>query len=195
VVAVAYASSAYGPSVCHAEDVDVGVLPDGAYVVTFIHISPQAPQGVVWNTPGGGFVVWSRGATECSSSPRFEVSPMPPAAGRAFTLTEVEASPVGVYPATAVVTGKEIRVDDLALYGPPPGHVGCLRSPVTMTVDTPGLYMVHWYRAGIGFPLPDPPPIGSFSLQVVAAAPLLDPRALCALFVLLAIAGAWILRR
>ena len=193
VTALTYSPYSGGPAACHAEDVDVGVLPDGAYAVILLYPASQAPLGVALSTPSQGYIVWYGGFTQCSTPPRFIVSPLPPTTGQSFTLTRIEAMTLPPYPAATVhVSGNEIRVDDFVPTEFPVDccPVRCGQSAVKLTLDTPGQYFVHWYQS-------DHPssPIGSFDLQVVEVAPLLDAQLVGALFLVLAIAGTWILRR
>jgi len=136
---------------CHAEDLDLGVLPAGTYGVGWTTVATLGGSGHYQLVQGGTFV-WSGSEMLCSSTPVLSVSQ-----GVTLSLKRVTGAPT-IGPATATVDGNVITVTDFidTEVPPPPGYVppppSCMTTSVNVGPLPPNDYTVNWYVQDFGPP-------------------------------------------
>ncbi len=136
---------------CHAEELDLGVLPAGLYEVSWTTLAKLGGSGPYALVQGGSFY-WTGSVMLCSSTPALSVSP-----GIMLSLTRTP-SPGTIMPTTATVSGNVITVTDyIDTEGPPP--LGQPVPPPTCSTTSanvgplpPGDYTVNWYVQDVMMP-------------------------------------------
>ena len=136
---------------CHAEDLDLGVLPAGTYRVEWSRLATLGGHGTYDFIQAGTFV-WSGSEMLCSSTPALTTSQ-----GVTLSLKRVSGTSM-IAPPTAIVSGNVITVTDYidTEVPPPPGYVppppSCVTTSVNVGPLAPGDYTVNWYVQDFGPP-------------------------------------------
>ena len=146
---------------CHAEDIDLGVLPAGTYALSWAPIAMLGGVGHVLS--GGGAFDWNGSAMTCSTTPAFSTSPGVTLSLQRMTFTRTFA------PTKREIKGNVITVTDFQERSPVPDtryEPLCLASSVTVGPLAPGEYVVNW-QAVPGMAL-TPEPVGTYRFTVPA---------------------------
>lgn len=144
-----------GHKICHAEELDLGVLAPNLYGLSWGYVATPAGKGPSRLRSNRAFI-WSGSEVLCTTEATFSTDPISPIAGSGVLLSLTRMSTnFFVEPTTATVSGNDIEVADyintevppLPFPGlQPPRVAQCVTSSVSVQPLAEGKYFVHWVR-------------------------------------------------
>jgi hypothetical protein len=140
-------------AVCHAEELDLGVLPAGTYGIEWDYLAALGGSGVYRLVSSNQFV-WSGTDVRCSGSPRFASSPDAPVAGGSIRISLIRILRSHFIGSSSfTINGNEITVSsfidtEIPPFLPTPDD--CQTSSVVLGPLPVGEYHIHWQLVDFG---------------------------------------------
>lgn len=160
-------------SVCHAEDIDLGVIPDGNYSFRWsdmVSVAGARAAAADWGSLSA--FQWDRGSVLCTDKSTLLVPPVV-IAGEPFRVVRAVLDDASDVSLNVARNGSVITVTEYLFHGGPlpVGPPGCFRPTATIDALPPGQYTLIWNDSAP----PDPrllnPHIETVSTTLTATAP------------------------